>query len=151
MAWKASVGAFWVYQSGTPYQLESYLPYSTLTANTSDTNRYAEPAGRRRSPSHHQLDLNYTQNFPLSHGLNVQLAADMFNVYNKQTGYNYETRVGQLGTCTPTTVDPTAKVPCPADYFTTGLTGQLAYLKKAPFAKNSWDPRRYQITARLQF
>ena len=42
----------------------------------------------RRTPSHHQLDLNYTQNFPLRYGTNLQLRADIFNVYNRRTGYN---------------------------------------------------------------
>ena len=41
------VGAFALYQSGQPYQLESLLPYRPLTGSTSDTNRYAEPAGSR--------------------------------------------------------------------------------------------------------
>jgi len=151
LAWKATVGAFWVYQSGQPYQLESFLPYAALTTSTSDTNRYAEPAGRRKSPPHHQLDLKYTQVIPLIHSFNLQLIGDVYNVYNKQTGYNYETRVGSLGTCTPTTVDPATKAPCPAGYFTTGLSGSLAYLKSAPFAKSSYDPRRYQLTAKISF
>ena len=30
-------------------------------------------------------------------GLNLQLALDVFNVFDKQTGYNYETRIGTLG------------------------------------------------------
>ncbi len=150
-AWHATAGAFWVYQSGQPYQLESFIPYSSLTTSTSDTNRYAEPAGRRKSPPHHQLDLKYTQNIPIFKSVNLVLIADMFNVYNKQTGYNYETRVGSLGTCTPTTIDPATKAPCPANYFTTGLSGSLAYLKAAPFAKSFYDPRRYQLTAKISF
>jgi hypothetical protein len=150
--WKATMGGFFVFQTGQPYQLESYLPYSALTANTSDTNRYAEPAGRRRTPSHHQLDLNYTQNIGLIRGINLQLALDVFNVYNKQTPYNFETRVGSLGgTCVPTSVDANTKTPCPAGYFATGLGGNLAYIGKAPFPKTTYDPRRYQIAARVQF
>src|SRR5205085_1594201 len=50
--WNATIGAFGVYQSGQPYQLESALPYRNLTTSTSDTNRYAEPAGTRTTPSH---------------------------------------------------------------------------------------------------
>jgi hypothetical protein len=100
LPWNATVGLFGVYQSGQPYQLESHLPYRSLTTNTSDTNRYAEPAGRRRSPAHHQMDLNYTQNIPIPMGgLNLQLSLDVFNLYDKQTGYNFETRVGILGAC----------------------------------------------------
>ncbi len=43
--WNGSFGAFGVYQSGQPWETWSYEPYSNLTASTSDTNRYAEPAG----------------------------------------------------------------------------------------------------------
>jgi len=137
LPWKASAGAFFVYQSGQPYQLESYLPYKALTGSTNDSNRYAEPAGSRVTPAHHQLDLNYTQNFPLLRGLNAQLLVDIFNVYNKQTGYNYEDRVGTLGKCNSNKcVD-------------TGLVDQPSV--NAPFARSFYDPRRYQIAARLQF
>lgn len=50
----------------------------------------AEPAGNRTSDSHHQLDLNYTQNFPLGERYNIQLRGDVFNVFDNQTGYNIE-------------------------------------------------------------
>jgi len=43
--WHGTLGAFAVYQSGQPYQLESVLPYRPQTGSTSDTDRYAEPAG----------------------------------------------------------------------------------------------------------
>ena len=52
--------------------------------------RYAEPAGSRRSDAHWQLDLNYTQNVRLSNRFNLQPAADLFNVFNQQTGYNIQ-------------------------------------------------------------
>ena len=42
----------------------------------------------------------WTQNIPLPRSLNLQLLVDVFNVYNKQTGYDYETRIGTLGACT---------------------------------------------------
>ena len=42
---------------------------------------------------HWQLDLNYTQNIKLGERLNLQLAADLFNINNKQTGYNFEPSV----------------------------------------------------------
>ena len=67
----------------------SYEPYIALTTNTSDTSRFAEPAGNRRTDAHWQLDFNYTQNLRLSQRLNLQLTADFFNVNNRQTGYNY--------------------------------------------------------------
>ena len=64
-----------------------------LTTSTSDTNRYAEPAGSRRTDSHWQLDFNYTQNFRFGKRLNLQLLADVFNVFDNQTGYNIEPAV----------------------------------------------------------
>jgi hypothetical protein len=139
LPWNASAGAFFLYQSGQPYQLESFLPYRTLTTSTSDTNRYAEPAGRRKSPAHNQLDLNYTQNFALPHSLNLQLLLDVFNVYDKQTGYDYETRVGTLGPCTATT----------ASCIDTEIAAQPRI--RAPFAKSFYAPRRFQLAARIQF
>ena len=32
--------------------------------------------------------MNYTQNFAVFSGYNLQLAADVFNLFDKQTGYN---------------------------------------------------------------
>jgi hypothetical protein len=90
LPWKASVGAYFVAQSGQPWETWSYEPYRSLTTSTSDTSRYAEPAGSRRSDSHWQLDLNYTQNFKLGSRYNLQVAGDLFNVFNKQTGYNIQ-------------------------------------------------------------
>lgn len=137
LPWKATAGAFFVFQSGQPYELWSYLPYKSLTPSTSDTNRYAESAGSRTTPSHHQLDFNYTQNFPLPGRLNLQLLADIFNVYNKQTGYNYENRLGTLGKCSTSKCVDTGVAELPS--------------VNAPFARSFFDPRRYQIAARLQF
>jgi hypothetical protein len=88
LPWNATVGAFGLYQSGHPWEAWSYEPYVAITASTSDSSRYAEPAGRRRTPSHQQLDLSYTQNFSIFGGRNFQLAAEVFNVFDKQTGYN---------------------------------------------------------------
>jgi hypothetical protein len=90
LPWNGSVGAYFVAQSGQPWETWSYEPYRALTTSTSDTNRYAEPAGSRRSDAHWQLDLNYTQNVRLSNRFNLQLAADLFNVFNQQTGYNIQ-------------------------------------------------------------
>ncbi len=87
-AWNGSVGAFAIYQSGQPWEAQSYEPYILLTTSTSDSARNAEPAGSRMTPAHYQLDLNYTQNIRIAKRFNFQLAADMFNVFNKQTGYN---------------------------------------------------------------
>ncbi|HKO58989.1 MAG TPA: hypothetical protein VJ276_24195, partial [Thermoanaerobaculia bacterium] len=137
LPWHASAGAFAFYQSGQPYELWSFLPYVALTTSTSDSSRYAEPAGRRHTPSHQQMDLNYTQNIPLPRSLNLQLALDVFNVFDKQTGYNYENRVGTLGKCnTDNCID-------------TGIAAQPSV--NAPFPRSFFAPRRYQIAARLQF
>jgi hypothetical protein len=90
LPWRASVGAYFVAQSGQPWETWSYEPYRSLTTSTSDTSRYAEPAGSRRSDAHVQLDLNYTQNFKLGSRYNLQLTGDLFNVFNQQTGYNIQ-------------------------------------------------------------
>ena len=118
LPWTANVGAYFVVQSGQPWETWSYEPYRSLTTSTSDTSRYAEPAGSRRSDSHWQLDLNYTQNFRLKGRLNLQLAGDLFNVFNKQTGYN---------------IDPN---------FHSSTYGM---------PRTYYDPRRFQLAARLQF
>lgn len=136
LPWKASAGAFFNYQSGQPYQLESYLPYKALTTSTNDSNRFAEPAGSRKTPGHHQLDLNYTQNFPVPR-VNLQLVVDAFNIYNKQTGYDYEERVSVLGKCTTSSC------------ISTGLVDQPSV--NAPYARNFYPPRRFQVAARVQF
>jgi hypothetical protein len=157
LRWNASVGAFGVYQSGQPYQLESVLPYRPLTGSTSDTARYAEPAGSRRSPGYYGADLDYTQNFPAYRGVNMQLAFDIFNVTNNQAGYNYETRIGTLGF----TNDPSVKqVPIPNSISDATLKALLspnapfvrsAWGVKAPFANSFYNPRRFQVAVRAQF
>ena len=89
LQWNATVGAFVIAQSGQPWEAWNYEVYVPLVGtSTSDTNRYAEPAGSRTTDPHWQIDLNYTQNFRLGERLNLQLAADLFNVFDKQTGYN---------------------------------------------------------------
>lgn len=87
--WNATIGTYIVAQSGQPWERWSFEPYRTLTTSTSDVSRFAEPAGSRRSPAHAQMDLNYTQNFKLSGRYNVQVVGDLFNLFNKQTGYNF--------------------------------------------------------------
>ena len=89
LPWNASAGAFVVAQSGQPWEIHSYEPYIALTTSTSDTNRFAEQAGSRRSDSHYQLDLNYTQSFRLFGRTSAALVADLYNVFDKQTPYNY--------------------------------------------------------------
>ncbi len=84
--WNAQVGFYGLYQSGQPWETwdGGYYGYS------SDVYRYSEKAGSRRSGSHIQLDLNYVQNFYMGNNgrYNLQLRADLYNVFNNQTGYN---------------------------------------------------------------
>ena len=82
--WDANVGAYFVFQSGKPWEKWHGTPYGYA----SDTSRYAEPAGSRRSASHWQLDLNYTQEFTVYNDVAMQFRADIFNVFDRQTGYN---------------------------------------------------------------
>ena len=75
-----------VAQSGQPWETWSYEPYIALTTSTSDTNRFAEKAGSRRTRSHYQLDLNYTQNFRFGKRLNAAARRRRsYNVFDKQT------------------------------------------------------------------
>jgi hypothetical protein len=92
LAWHASVGLYGVFQSGQPWETWNYEPYIAFTTSTNESNRYAEPAGSRRAKSHWQVDLNYTQNIRLGRRYSIQLAGDLFNVFNKQTGYDIEPR-----------------------------------------------------------
>jgi hypothetical protein len=101
--WDATAGAYAVAQSGQPWEAWSYEPYRNLTTSLSDTARFAEPAGSRRTPDHYQLDLNYTQNIKLSPRYRAQITADLFNVFNKQTGYNYDPAVHNSTFDTPRT------------------------------------------------
>jgi hypothetical protein len=89
LPWTASIGAYAVAQSGQPWEKWSYEPYIALTTSTSDSAKYAERAGSRRTPNHYQLDLNYTQNFKLPQKFQAQFRLDLFNIFDKQTGYNY--------------------------------------------------------------
>jgi len=83
LPWNSSVGAFGVYQSGQPWEAWS------------GTSVYLESAGSRRTPDHYQLDLDYTQDFTFAGRYGVQLRFDLFNVFDKQTGYNIQNRIDQ--------------------------------------------------------
>jgi hypothetical protein len=85
--WNASVGGFAVYQSGHPWESWNSEFYRPFTSSTSNTIRFTEPAGTHETDDHYQLDLNYTQNFDLSERFVVSLIADVFNVFDEQTGY----------------------------------------------------------------
>jgi len=89
LPWNATIGGYGIAQSGHPWEAWDYKVYQPLVGtNTSDTIRYAEPAGSRVTKAHYQLDLNYTQNFRIGGRNNFQIVADLFNVTNNQTGYN---------------------------------------------------------------
>jgi len=83
--WEANIGAYFIYQSGDVWEKWDGGVYGY----SSDTIRYAEHAGSRRSPSHYQVDLNYTQDFVISGSYTLKFRADLFNVFNNQTGYSY--------------------------------------------------------------
>ncbi|MCB1036678.1 MAG: carboxypeptidase regulatory-like domain-containing protein, partial [Acidobacteria bacterium] len=85
------------YQSGQPWEAWNVEVYRNLTGSTSDTSRYAEPAGSRTTSAHYQIDLNYTQNFKLGSRYNIQVRADVFNIFDRQTGYNIQNKVNSSG------------------------------------------------------
>jgi hypothetical protein len=116
--WNATIGSFFVAQSGQPWEMWSFEPYRSLTTSTSNTNRYAEPAGSRRADAHWQMDLKYVQDFRLADRITLQLVGDLYNVFNNQTGYN---------------INPE---------FNSPLFGQ---------PRSYFDPRRFEVTARLRF
>ena len=89
MPWNGRAGAYVVYQSGEHWEAWDRFVYASQTGSSSDTIRFAEPAGSRTTPSHWQLDLNYTHNFAIGDTSNIQLRADVFNVFDNQTGYNF--------------------------------------------------------------
>ena len=87
--WNANLGAFFSYQSGQAWEAWD----GSIYGRSSNTMRYAEPAGSRRSASHWQLDLSYAQNFNVFDDYNVKFRAEIFNVLDRQTGYNIEPQV----------------------------------------------------------
>ena len=87
LPWRARAGVYVIYQSGQPWEAWDALAYG-LPSYFSSTIRYAEQAGSRRSGDHWQLDLSYAQPFRLPTGLEAKLRVDLFNVFDRQTGYN---------------------------------------------------------------
>lgn len=90
-------GAYIVSQSGQPWETWDRFVYSSQTGSSSDTIRFAEPAGSHTSDWHWQLDLNYTHDFAIGDAHNIQLRADIFNVFDNQTGYNIHRDVNDSG------------------------------------------------------
>lgn len=80
LPWNASLGYLAYWQSGHTWEHQG--------AST----QYLEPRGSRRTPSHMQLDVNYTQNFEFSEDYILKLRLDVFNVFDSQTGYDPEPR-----------------------------------------------------------
>ena len=80
LPWDASLGYLAYWQSGHTWAHQWASTY------------YLEPRGSRRTPSHWQLDVNYTQDFEFLNDYSLQLRLDVFNVFDKQTGYNPEPR-----------------------------------------------------------
>ena len=97
LPWNGTVGAYGVYQSGQPWEAWDREVYREYYSGSSDTNRYAEPAGSRTTDSHYQLDLSYTQDFPFGNRFNIQLRGDVFNVTDNQTGYDIQNKVNSAG------------------------------------------------------
>ena len=86
--WNASVGAFMFAQSGQPWEAWNRIPYIPIGPfDNLDDGMYVEPPGSRRSDPHAQVDLNYTQNFRMGGRYTLQVIADVYNVFDKQTGY----------------------------------------------------------------
>jgi hypothetical protein len=94
-SWNGVFGAYAIYQSGQPWETWD----GSLYGYSSDAIRFAERAGTHRSDDHYQLDLNYTQNFYFGSAdrYAVQLRADLFNVFDNQTGYNINPVVDAAG------------------------------------------------------
>ena len=84
--WDADIGFNFVYQSGDVWEAWD----GSLYGYSSSTIRYAEPAGSRRESSHWQLDLNYAQRFQLTEDLTLNFNAEIYNVFDNQTGYDYD-------------------------------------------------------------
>ena len=101
--WNGRAGAYFVAQSGEPWEAWDSNVYRDLTSSTSDTIRFAETAGKRTTDTHYQLDLNYTHNFTIFGESNIQLRADIFNVIDNQTGYDIQRKVNDAGFGDPNT------------------------------------------------
>jgi hypothetical protein len=121
--WNASLGAYLIVQSGQAWEAWSYLPYAALTSSTSETIKFAEPAGSRRTHGHAQLDLTYSQSIQLDKNRRLQVSLDVFNVFNSQTGYNYDPRMH------------------------TGTAANINF----GLPQSYYDPRRAQVTAKFLF
>ncbi|MDJ0839111.1 MAG: TonB-dependent receptor [Acidobacteriota bacterium] len=89
LPWESTLGVFAFWQDGEPWETWDVEIYREFTGSSSSTYRHSEPAGSRRSPDHYQLDVNYTHEFRLRDRYNIQLDLDIFNLFDKQTGRDY--------------------------------------------------------------
>ena len=88
LPWSASAGFYALAQSGTSWEAWDRRVYQpAIGTSTSETIRYAEPAGSRTTAGHYQADLNYTQHIKIG-TRTLDILADLYNIGNKQTGYN---------------------------------------------------------------
>ncbi|REJ72979.1 MAG: carboxypeptidase regulatory-like domain-containing protein [Acidobacteria bacterium] len=101
--WNGSAGIYAIFQSGQPWEAWDVEVYRSLTGSSSDTSRYAEPAGSRTTDDHYQIDLNYTHRFRFAERYRLELRADLFNVFDNQTGYNIQNKVNSAGFGVPRT------------------------------------------------
>jgi hypothetical protein len=97
LPWNGTVGAYAIYQSGQPWEAWDVEVYREYTGSSSDTSRYAEPAGSHTTSDHYQIDLSYTHDFPFGDRYNLQLRGDIFNVLDNQTGYNIQNKRNSSG------------------------------------------------------
>jgi hypothetical protein len=122
LPWNGTAGAFFVAQSGQPWEAWDCNAYPAALVGTctasSHTIRNAEPAGTRITPNHWQMDLKYSQHFRFAGRYNLIVEGDLFNIFNKQTGYNFQ----------PNKNDSTFNIP-----------------------RTYFSPRRLEVNARFQF
>lgn len=81
--WDANIGFYFSFQSGDVWEAWDGSPYGY----SSSTIRNIEPAGSRRGKSHWTLDLNYTQDYEITPDYTLEFRADLFNIFDVQTGY----------------------------------------------------------------
>ncbi len=101
LPWNGQIGAYTIYQSGQPWEIWDPAPYIQFGGSSSSWQRFGEPAGSRRTEGHFQLDLNYTQTVEILDRYAVEFRADLFNVFNSQTGYNIQPRIDRAGFMEP--------------------------------------------------
>ena len=97
LPWNGTVGAFAIYQSGQPWETWDWTIYSEYSPSRNDVSYYGEPAGNRKTDAHYQIDLSYTQNFPIGKAFNILLRGEVFNAADNQTGYNIQRRKNRSG------------------------------------------------------